>query len=501
MKTLVLQLARFGDIYQTWPTLRALKRNQWNGEIHLLVRDRFKEACKGLEDIDAVWSLDSQEILAPFFDDPLDQQEPLSRLTQFTRELQNQKFDRIINLSFSPLSSYLVSILSDEKTEVKGYTRYRDGFLAIPDDESAYFYAQVGPGRFNRVHLSEIFAAVAGVELCEQDWRPPSLPEKPLLFQTLDLGDNYLVIQIGASQSQKTFDVSKWNQAIGGICQSWSGKVVLIGSSSETEKSLRIEHQFSKDQIVNLVGKTKLLELFSLIQDAQLVLGGDSVAMHIGSLLGVRCLNLSFNFVNFWETGPLAAGSCVLWAETAEALPSDRVVQSALSLLNDQPMNPPLIQRNDQVFPSYDLKGFEEDDFCWRLISALYMECEFPRVKEPLVVDGLQRLRDLMELAMSQLPLLSDPKTVSMALEILGQVDTMVTSVGQMVPQLQPLTAWFETERIRIGPGPLNSIYMKTQALFQKLLLILQVMAKSSHHHSTSPSDVRLSGEENECRS
>lgn len=48
MKILVLQLARFGDIYLTWPALRALRRRYPDASIHLLVRERFVAATEGL---------------------------------------------------------------------------------------------------------------------------------------------------------------------------------------------------------------------------------------------------------------------------------------------------------------------------------------------------------------------------------------------------------------------------------------------------------------------
>ena len=51
MRILVLQLARFGDIFQTWPTLKALRRQHPESEIHFLVRSRFSEAASGLTGI------------------------------------------------------------------------------------------------------------------------------------------------------------------------------------------------------------------------------------------------------------------------------------------------------------------------------------------------------------------------------------------------------------------------------------------------------------------
>ena len=163
MRTLVLQLARFGDIYQTWPVLRALKSA--GHEVHVLVRQRFQGALEGLDVV--THALPTADVLAPVFEHE-DEHAAIGNLERFLDPLVALEFDRIINLSFSPLSSYLSDWLTHAHTTVSGYTRHADGFLAIPDDASAYFYAQVGVGRPNRYHLTEVFAAVAGVEIKEE---------------------------------------------------------------------------------------------------------------------------------------------------------------------------------------------------------------------------------------------------------------------------------------------------------------------------------------------
>ena len=108
MKTLVLQMARLGDILQTWPTLRALKRLDPQGELHILARGRFLGAVNGVEAVDRVWQFNSREILAPLFKAEPDLATAQSYLQQLIRELRDEGFDRVINLSFSSLSSSLI---------------------------------------------------------------------------------------------------------------------------------------------------------------------------------------------------------------------------------------------------------------------------------------------------------------------------------------------------------------------------------------------------------
>src|SRR4051794_20777995 len=100
MKILVLQLARFGDIYLTWPTLRALHRIHPEAEVHLLTREKFAGATVGLANIVA-HTLPTAQILGR------GQEAMENHLNSWLETLSND-WDLIINLSFSPFSSYLV---------------------------------------------------------------------------------------------------------------------------------------------------------------------------------------------------------------------------------------------------------------------------------------------------------------------------------------------------------------------------------------------------------
>jgi ADP-heptose:LPS heptosyltransferase len=79
MKILVIQLARFGDIYTTWPVLRAIKRENPQGELHVLVRKKFKKALVGLESVDKTQLLDTQNILEPVLLEQAQLDESLAR--------------------------------------------------------------------------------------------------------------------------------------------------------------------------------------------------------------------------------------------------------------------------------------------------------------------------------------------------------------------------------------------------------------------------------------
>ncbi|HWU44744.1 MAG TPA: glycosyltransferase family 9 protein, partial [Bdellovibrio sp.] len=288
MKILVLQLARLGDIYMSWPALRALRRQFPQAEIHLLTRPRFEGAVEGLTAIDRHWTLPSANIIEPLLGAE-DLSESSMRLENFLAPLQNEKFDWIINLTFSPFSSYLTHALSHESTRTSGYTRFSDGYFNPGDETSAYFYAQVGIDKPNRIHIADIFASMIGIDYVEEDWAAPVATANH--FQ---LPANYLVIHVGASERHKSVSARKWAQALQQISSRRPNTaVVLIGVASEKNISREIIAHCQGLRIFDLVGKTKISDLFSVIQSADLLIGCDSAPIHIASLTDTPTLNIS----------------------------------------------------------------------------------------------------------------------------------------------------------------------------------------------------------------
>jgi len=479
MKILVIQLARFGDIYQSWPTLRAMKRKFPRAEIHILVRKSFVEALEGIGVDVHVHQLDTANILETLFSSQVNIETALSKIVEFTNKLQLLEFDRIVNLSFSPFSSYLVKAISRKKTQLKGYTRHSDGYLSIPDDPSAYFYAQVGVGRMNRIHLTEIFASIAEVELCDQDWLlieyQRNTSHKDQIFEKfgIPLSKEYVVLHVGASDSRRTLKAEGWGKVCSKLLKWWKGQIVLVGSPDEVTSSQRISEVVQSERVYSLVGKTRLTELFPILSSASIVVGGDSVVMQMSSLAQVECFNLSFSLANFWETGPREPGSRVLVLCTSENADIDFIAKEIWYMIEGlAPANQVALATGDSpVWYQYDGLS-ENDEFSWDLIRALYLGYEFPAVISELQQHGFQRIYELSEVAIAQIGMINKKRTRSVAINILDQVDSLWGSIRRLVPELDPLISWFETEKLRIGPGPIQELVDRTRKVFESLKLV-----------------------------
>ncbi len=490
MKILVLELARLGDTFQTWPALRGLKRTHPEAQIEVLTRARYQAALEGLDVISKIRLLPSADFVAPLLEPQMDVKTAHDRMGKFVDELKNEKYDWILNFSFSPVSSYLTHAISHETTKISGYSRTADGFLAIPDDMSAYFYAQVGVNRPNRYHLAEIFATMAGVDLTPEDWQEPKgLTAHPTTPDVL--------IHVGASDGKKTISPIKWATIINQFSKISEATIGLVGVASESAIAEQITASIAEGRVQNFVGKTGLKELFSMIKKAKLVVGADSAPMHMASLTQTPCVNLSLSTVNFWETGPRAMGSVVLKGADETEFASDRVAMAMKRALKGekQELSAVIVQEGT---PSYWCLEPKNADFQWNFLKAIYMSEDFPASDSELFRDGIVKLADINHLMIDQMNAVKNGTELAKVASIIDRGEEIIQTIGQLVPVLSPLVRWYQTEKIRIGPDAPDKLLDRSlgiQMLLQKVLdLYLESYGMSSsevHAKTTDTQEVK----------
>lgn len=482
MKILVIQLARFGDIYQTWPTLKGLKRLYPESEITFLVREKFAAATEGVSSFVKVVTFATAHILAPVLFDAQGESEAAKRLDAFIADHQGQ-YDQIINLTFSPFSSYLTDTLSSEQTLIRGYTRTSDGHLDIPDDASAYFYAQAGVAQKNRIHITDLFGMVAGVNIEVQDFDAN--------FESAnDAGVGSIVVQVGASTSNKTLTSSQWTKIIRTLSAKTQNKIYIVGSREDRGIPLSIH---GLTNVIDMRGSTSLRATFALINQAQFVVAPDSVTVHMASLSDVPVLQYSVGPVRFWETGPRAIGSRIVRIGE-ETLNVDSIMQEEAERMVTGA--PPLASTFEATGESGVIYSgqLENDDqiefFSWELIKALYMENGYPEIQENRTYLAFLRLTELVDLGLEQLSFVRRPQSQEIAFKILNEIDALMDAVSELDSRVRPMVNWFLTQKIRIGPGPFESVLTQTEKIFEDMQLILKVYNRGVEWNAELPKDM-----------
>lgn len=462
MKILVLQLARLGDLYLSWPALRALRRHYPDAQIEVLTRERFMAALEGCEAVSQIRLFDTKKILRPMVSADADIHASFGLTHEIVTELRNENYDWVINLSFSPLSSYLTHALTAEHTKVSGYTRFTDGYLAIPDDMSAYFYAQVGPGKPNRFHLAEIFATMAESDLIPSDWNPPSY------LPVAAAERRGIVIHIGASEQKKLISAAKWAAIINQICKIRKDEITLIGAKHEQGIAENILTSVSSAQVKNAVGSTTLKDVFELLRNAALLVGCDSAPIHMASLVQTPTLNISLPTVNFWETGPRAPKAFVLRVASADDLPSDRVADVVHKILESAPVDLGLAVGIPGT-PSFRALLPKDQEFQWRLTRAMYRGEEFPDSPDESFFMSVDKLADVNALMIEQMEFIAGGGDLQKVAGIIDRGEEIIEAISKLAPNLSPLVRWYQTEKLRVGPAEQLAVLEKTLEIHRLL--------------------------------
>lgn len=444
MKVLVLQLARIGDIYQSRQAIQCLIQS--GATVHVVGRSRFIEAFRTIRGIETIHRLDTAHLLesvvasvsGEFVDIGIEQS--AQAVGQWINQLAENQYDAILNLSFSPLSSWLTFALTRKMNQkgqavsVIGYTRTDDGYLAIPDDVSAFFYSQVGGldlghreswgsvGLYsdvppNRLPLSRLFLAAAeqiapatgGVDLDNQlNWLDESeAAQRP--HEVSDSSSNspmrtpVIAVHIGASNLERTLSPREFAAFIDKFRLQWEKafrangqlvsqpKVILLGARHERVLASELKAN-CLTEVIDLVGSLQLAEVEEQLREVDLLVCADSAILQIANSVGTKsvCFSLASGpAVNLFETGPTVTGSfavsalesmdqLAMVALNAMADGKDRLFHSAINL-NGQVRKVGSISDSleDLAVPfALEKSGFKQSDpWLWNLRLYFKIPC------------------------------------------------------------------------------------------------------------------------------
>lgn len=469
MKILVIQLARLGDGFLTWPAIRALSRKYPNAEIHVLCRKKYEAAFNGLLQVKQIHHFPTSDLIQPIISKSKIDSENI--LNNFMNELDGLNFDLIINYTFSPLSSYITHFLQAQNNTILGYTRHSDGYFNVSDEISAYFYAQIGPKGFNRYHLADLFASMVGMDLIPSDWSPAVFEAET----KLDLPSRYIAIQVGASEEHKAIPPFKVAQIIKAIFEyDKNFSFVLIGSADEINKARAIQSNLMGVKIIDLVGLTEIAELHSIIKRSRFLISPDSVSQHIASLTNTPVINISLGKVNFWETGPRSEFSKIYVPENVDQIKISEMISLVKSVISKSGTSLnncyDVISQNGITFYQ---KKMETNDFAWNLLQAIYLGETRPTCEDIKFYEVVLQMYEVNNIAIQQLKAISHVglKKVS---PILDRSNEVIIMLGKIKPELSIITNWYSTEKIRIPPSSEKDLVIEELRIHQMLKNLLR---------------------------
>jgi len=264
-KIAICKFKGFGSIIQSTPMISAIKKRYPDCEIIFVSINQNREILQQIKTIDTIFTIN------------------------------DKKFSGLITSCFKTLI-LLIKKAPQVYIDLEIYSNFSTVFTALTLSKNRIgFHLRSSSFRmgiythmmfFNyKAPISEVYLQIARLF--------GNISEKPSLYPfylnedlpTGMLNKKYIVINPNASdlRIERRWEKSKFITLIKQIAQEYKDYTIyLIGSQSENPFNQSIKNELlSYDKVINMAGKTNILELIALIKNSSFVITNDSGPMHI----------------------------------------------------------------------------------------------------------------------------------------------------------------------------------------------------------------------------
>jgi heptosyltransferase I len=220
-----------------------------------------------------------------------DKKSGISGLLALRSQLKNQVFDVLLHLQWSFRAS-LVSRMVKVKRRV--------GFALSHSREKQHWFVNELAPEPQGEHVLDSFLSIASVLGVTQ----PSLPcELSLPEVSFNLPNRYVVINPSASKADRNWTIEGYQAVLERLLEKGILPVITGGPSADEASFAGLIIADRGEQVRNLVGKTPLNMMLTVLKGASLVVSPDTGPAHMSTLVGTPVLGL-YAHSNPQRTGP-----------------------------------------------------------------------------------------------------------------------------------------------------------------------------------------------------
>lgn len=309
-RILVIQLCRLGDILQTTPMLRGLRRAHPRASITLMVLDGFSHVPIPSHLYDRLAVLPFAPVASCVGDDESAWGPAVERMREFVASLGTDPFDLVLNLTGTPLANLLSALLPSK--EVRGGLFAPDRSRVVRHPWMTYFWSSLLARSAGFINLVDLFCRVAEVPI---DGKGLEIDVPDVARTKADdwlvahgwTGGPLVALQLGASDERKRWTPEQFAEMANRLPADL-GTIVFVGAAGERPLIERAAARLTRPY-ASAAGQTSVVELAALLERSRLLVTNDTGTMHVAVAVGTRVLDLSTGPVYVHETGPYAVGS------------------------------------------------------------------------------------------------------------------------------------------------------------------------------------------------
>lgn len=474
MKILIVHLNRASEVYLLAPVIKKLRQENLGCEIDFLTSPLCEEEQTLFSGVNFIF-WDQQKFVQKAIECKVD--ELVLLIKRQLIPLRQKKYDQVYNLCFSNFSAHICSFITDS-SKIIGASLAEDKRMTVKDDMSAYILAQAGRSHGNRVHMVDLFASLMNIDLNSDD-------DKKTVKANLE-DAFHILITWGRSAIVDLVDVNKLSSVIKNIFSNTDERKVNQPGARDVFVELWVDEKFTEEVVTlkALVSDPRLkvksypqsfLQRKEAISQCDVVVSSSLKVIDLCSAVEAPCVSLLPEENIIWERGARAQGSQVFKTANFSGVTSIELTQ-AIEVATDQTG---LLAESDAHFQAVGGYPFfiskTERETPWSFIQAIYQNKCWPMDLSDNCVEAIKHLYESNELAIEQLKRAEErglEPSISLFLE---SIDETFESIKTLVPEVSPLIRWFQVEKLRLSPGPVEQLIRETAGV--------HVMLKNGLNH------------------
>ncbi len=308
-RILIIKLSSLGDLFHALPAVRNIKQ-ELNATIDWVTHSAYVDLVKCFPDVDRVIAYPRRDFL--------------SKASAFVRELKREKYDLILDLQGLLKSAMVARVARGGKRIGPSFAREGSRLL---------YNAVAGKTNKNRHAVEEVLDVVRYLG------REVRKPEFPVVFPKTPRSEpSPRVAFLPCSRwLTKNWPPERFVEVGRDLRVRAGATIFLAGSPEDVSVCAEIAEGIG-DGVVNLCGKTTLVELGSLLQEMNLAITVDSGPMHMAAAVGTPVVAV-FGATDPKRTGPYGDRHRVVVADGLDCRPcfSDRCARGDLACLRNLP--------------------------------------------------------------------------------------------------------------------------------------------------------------------
>ena len=279
-RILLIKLDSLGDVVRSTALSEGIKKKYPDSQLTWLTNEESRIFIDGNKFVDRVMIYNTTNI----------------------RQLQFEKFDIIINLDKAHKATSMMMLFSSD--DKRGYGLHSEGHVISLNDGSKYHYNMCldnwGIKTKNKMSYQELIFKISDLEY---DNEKPIINLDRHLTETfkkyfykkynIKNKNNIIFLNTGCGPvyPHKKWTYDGYKKLIEYLLESDNNRILLVGSDLEFLRNKNLWEEFKSKKVINTTNKYTIEELCYLVDLSDIIVTGDTVALHIAISLNKKIVS------------------------------------------------------------------------------------------------------------------------------------------------------------------------------------------------------------------